>query len=463
MRAHLRLMVLVVLWLVPLVSGCGSSSKSNDGDSAQTGDSVIRGDIQLDTDSGVGLDIVTPEDTSLPDDSSTQVDVAPVDLSTEDSPIGADISPDTSADVGASQKVVFVALGDFGTGGSGQLQVAAGIKSYCDQNRCDFILGLGDLIYDSGVSSVDDSQFQTKFETPYKNLDLVFYQSPGNHDYYGGAASISAMIAYTEKSTKWYMPSTYYAFTKAHVDFFSLDTYQSDNTTYYGDEIGWFKNALTTSKGTWRVAYGHYPLRSNGVHGDTTGRRAQFLRESLCGNVDIYFAGHDHNLEYLTDYCGVILVVSGAGGGTRTLASGGNQIAGFGDQLGFTVVTIEDDKLWFTFHDEDGTQLYKSPVRTKIKLDCGADGVCDGRCASDPDCSSQDCTAGNSCNIHCTMDVDCRSDCPCDFNKDICEPLEKGSTTRCACDPDCMNEDAAPCKKDGHCDSWCPTGTDPDC
>lgn len=467
MSARLLLISVAFLVFASVVSACGSRSSSTSGDTSGQIDTTTTSDLTGNPDTNGTPDLVGQPDSSPSDSSSEDTSLQP-DTTSEDTSVTPDLgTPDGSIEpdvTAGSKKVVFIAMGDFGTGGTNQKKVAAGIKTYCDANRCDFVLGLGDLIYDVGVTSVDDPQFQTKFETPYKDLTLRFYQSPGNHDYYSGPASINAMIAYTQKSTKWYMPAAYYNFTQAHVDFFSLDTHQSDNSSYYATEISWFRDALSKSTGYWRVGFGHYPLRSNGAHGDTTGRRGQFLRESLCGNIDVYFAGHDHDLEYLNDYCGVILIVSGGGGaGTRELPTAGNQIVGFAYQLGFTVATFEDDKFWFTLHDENGTQLYKSPVRTKLVPNCTADGICDGRCSNDPDCGSQDCTAGNTCNSRCTMDTDCRQKCPCDFNKDICEPVEENSTVRCGCDPDCLNQDAAPCTKDGHCDTWCPTGTDPDC
>ena len=47
---------------------------------------------------------------------------------------------------------------------------------------------LGDNIYDSGVTSVTDPQWQTKFEIPYMGVNLPFYVVLGNHDYGGNGA-----------------------------------------------------------------------------------------------------------------------------------------------------------------------------------------------------------------------------------------------------------------------------------
>lgn len=51
--------------------------------------------------------------------------------------------------------------------------------------------------------------------------------------------------------------------------------------------------------------------------------------------------------------------------------------------------------------------------------------------------------------------------CDCDWTPSICEPGDRCSGDKCACDLDCAHQD--PCVEDAHCDTWCPTGTDPDC
>ncbi len=131
---------------------------------------------------------------------------------------------------------------------------------------------------------------------------------------------------------------------------------------------------------------------------------------------------------------------------------------------------------------------------------CGSDGTCDNFCppGADPDCDVEtcdcdyyggiceadapdssdfcdcddDCGAGDracSADSHCDtfcpdgFDPDCDDPpaCDCDYNDGICEAAERGSSETCACDEDCAGTDA--CKSDGHCDTWCPDGFDPDC
>jgi hypothetical protein len=113
--------------------------------------------------------------------------------------------------------VKFIVIGDTGHGNDSQLQVSDAINKKCDQSSCDFILLLGDNIYQSGVDSVNDEQFQTKFEIPYSKITVPFYPVLGNHDYGGNGVGYDIkksfyQIQYSEKSSKWVMPKHYYQF-----------------------------------------------------------------------------------------------------------------------------------------------------------------------------------------------------------------------------------------------------------
>lgn len=87
-------------------------------------------------------------------------------------------------------------------------------------------------------------------------------------------------------------------------------------------------------------------------------------------------------------------------------------------------------------------------------------------CPCDPDCDGgkDPCVADGHCDTWCPpgSDPDCDyGDCYCDYNE-FCEAESPGSTEICPCDPDCLPNDRA-CSDDGHCDTYCPEGADPDC
>ena len=127
-----------------------------------------------------------------------------------------------------------IITGDTGTGSTDQYLVARGMEDYSIKNKMkkgDGIILLGDNIYESGVTSLEDKQFNSKFEDPYINIDLPFYLCLGNHDYGNDYFTQNAFttyakhqIEYTKYSKKWNMPKRYYSISKGPCEFFFIDT-----------------------------------------------------------------------------------------------------------------------------------------------------------------------------------------------------------------------------------------------
>src|SRR5688572_24159997 len=64
--------------------------------------------------------------------------------------------PDDPDDPPAVPEVRFVVMGDTGEGNDGQHRVADAIAAKCAADGCDFVVLLGDNIYDEGVDNVAD-------------------------------------------------------------------------------------------------------------------------------------------------------------------------------------------------------------------------------------------------------------------------------------------------------------------
>jgi len=292
-------------------------------------------------------------------------------------------------------EVRFIVIGDSGSGSAGQYAVGQAIADVCDGKDefigdmafagCDLVVGLGDNIYESGVTSVDDPQFAEKFEKPFEPVQLPFYMVLGNHDntgYVGGDGAGNArgefQVDYSyfdgRLSDRWNMPDRYFKHSAGNtsqgerplVDFFALDSnpiaggFADPDIAYayhtYGvDQRNWAVNAIAGSNAVFRIGMAHHPYLSNGSHGNAgnydgvpsellpvlAGERWKaFMEEAVCDQTDFFFAGHDHDLQVLNAVpsCGrTEFVVSGAAGKTRSIDDPERNTARFqqGDVYGF--------------------------------------------------------------------------------------------------------------------------------
>jgi tartrate-resistant acid phosphatase type 5 len=284
----------------------------------------------------------------------------------------------------------FVALGDGGEGNDTQYAVAATVGNLCaSRGGCDFALYLGDNIYDSGADEVRSDLFDERFEAPYAGLDFRFWVVLGNHDYGGNGAGYeeykaNVQVDYTSMSSKWTMPARHYQFgvpadagpaDAPTVDLYGLDT---NWVMYNGDEDqqDWLDGAIAASSASWRIAFGHHPYISNGQHGNAgeyegipfipivSGANVRdFMEDSICGKVDIYISGHDHNRQWLEPTCGTEFVVSGTAAKTTDLV--GRDTPTFfetDEDGGFMLVEITGNTLVGEMYDQQGTLEFSRTI-----------------------------------------------------------------------------------------------------
>ena len=109
--------------------------------------------------------------------------------------------------VGQSCAFTFLSIGDWGDPAAKQLNPLMG------KETPEFVLAIGDNFYSKGVTGVTDPQWDTKFEKTFTapSLNVSWYVTSGNHDYYGGKAGINAEIAYTKHSNRWQFPDYYHS------------------------------------------------------------------------------------------------------------------------------------------------------------------------------------------------------------------------------------------------------------
>jgi predicted phosphodiesterase len=235
----------------------------------------------------------------------------------------------------AKDSVKFLVIGDSGTGGSAQYQLAEKIDEAYGRFKFEFAIMLGDNLY----GGENPSDYVDKFERPYKKLldgGVKFYASLGNHD---------------EPAQRFYKPfnmdgKRYYKFGKDDVDFFVLDS-----TYMTPAQIEWLKKELEDSKAKWKISYFHHPLYSSGErHGSEVDLRVLVEPLFLENGVDVVFAGHEHFYERLKPQKGIYYFVQGAAGKLRRGNIRDNSPMtekGLDTDYPFMLVEIDGDQMFF--------------------------------------------------------------------------------------------------------------------
>ncbi|MBF0455743.1 MAG: metallophosphoesterase [Magnetococcales bacterium] len=266
--------------------------------------------------------------------------------------------------------LVFYALGDQGSGSTAQRQVAATMEEEAQRaGDLDFILLLGDNFYPNGVLSIDDPQWKSKFETIYTGptlSTLPFIAVLGNHDHRGNQ---DAQVLYSQRalgSKRWKMFDRVFAVNLGQVDgkplvrLVGLDTTDKKSFNRQGQFLRTvFSN--NQKNPVWRIAAGHHPLYSIGPHGPTLAMHQQLLPAMVETKIDLYLAGHDHNLQLISHPNAPLQVVSGGGGKSLySLEREEDELDFALSQYGFVRVAVTPHKLTITFFDLDGNKRYET-------------------------------------------------------------------------------------------------------
>jgi tartrate-resistant acid phosphatase type 5 len=265
-----------------------------------------------------------------------------------------------------SSEVRLLAFGDSGTGGSDQVRIAGVMEEVCKTRRVDGLLMLGDNFYMDGVSSVDDPQWQEKFEKPYGLpclSQLNVYPVLGNHDY---RLSPGAQIDYTTKNPRWRMPGRFW-----RVDFgdvvrvAGLDSNRFDiclSSQFCVFDFFLRQFPVQQEGPVWRIAMAHHPLASSDAKGrsHSGGVLGIVMKPFVCARVDMWLSGHAHLLERRTPTdCRAELIVSGGGGGDLgTLQPDGSDAAFVAPAFGFAELVFDRNEMRGSFINGDGQVLH---------------------------------------------------------------------------------------------------------
>jgi tartrate-resistant acid phosphatase type 5 len=253
--------------------------------------------------------------------------------------------------------VKFFAIGDFGSDCSEIKRTAAAMNAYAETvMQPDFILGLGDNFYYSGVKNVDSPLFQQiwrgQFTDPYPSLRVPWRMVLGNHDYYDNPRA-QIEYHYSEKYNSdhlWYLPDRCYQFsanaqsncklpetaTKTsdddettsidsninegfHVDFFALDTNGADEEMQYDrpelistlhTDIQQLHDQALQSSARWKILFGHHPCYTASAGHGRAGKR---LREQTPYSYSTYENYRENEMDNQLPGFGLEAVLTNAG------------------------------------------------------------------------------------------------------------------------------------------------------
>jgi tartrate-resistant acid phosphatase type 5 len=251
----------------------------------------------------------------------------------------------------------FMIVSDFGWNGYGyQTEVAEQMAKTADSIGAKFIATCGDNFQISGVASTQDPLWNSSFENVYRgnSLQVDWYPVLGNHDYKGNTFAKKVNDSISVRFIFLDTPPLIEEYRKNPAEYPDAVKQDADK------EIKWLNGVLADSKEQWKIVFGHHPVFSaSKKHGNTKEmiERVKPLLEKY--NAQVYFCGHDHDMQHLHEKGGKVdYIVTGSGGETRPNSS--NEMSIFSkSEPGFSVVSLKADSLRICFVGTKGNIVYK--------------------------------------------------------------------------------------------------------
>eukprot|EP00386_Alphamonas_edax_P014479 GDKI01044470.1.p1 GENE.GDKI01044470.1~~GDKI01044470.1.p1 ORF type:complete len:499 (-),score=124.43 GDKI01044470.1:46-1473(-) len=298
--------------------------------------------------------------------------------------------------------VRFLGLGDWGAANVRQKTVAERMNVWAEKLDAQFVLGLGDNFYETGVMSAEDSQWTDTFEKVYNEQEtlkkLDWWNVLGNHDWYGNATAQFRRDD-LNLTANWILPNLWYnkvfystdkgvsGTQSSEADKFSVALVFTDS--YIWDEPGYHPKShvqlqlefieaslsMAARLADWIVVVGHYPMYSSGAHGDTQVLKAELLPLLQKYKVDMYTYGHDHHLELLRenidgDVNDITYVLSGAGAKNK-VPWHDHRLSRFkSHRAGFTAHVFTRDGATTQFVDGNGQVLHSFTQAKRTDRPC---------------------------------------------------------------------------------------------
>ena len=281
-------------------------------------------------------------------------------------------------------------LGDWGyEDATAQAQVAAGLRTYAKQKAVhpQALLMLGDNWYGELAGGANSPRWQKQFEEMYPASDFPCpaYAVLGNHDYQMYPESkVDAELQYARSgrsggaATRWTMPARWYRFEfpaeNPVITFLALDSNmprtdgKEKERNFYltaqqqAEQLVWLETELKRPRTTpYLCVLAHHPVYSDGPHGD----HAVLIREwdplFRKYRVDVFMAGHDHDLQHL-EFAGhpTSFFLSGGGGADLySLKIEPSQRGPYAQKVyGFSHISVTAKEMTLRHLDPDGRLVH---------------------------------------------------------------------------------------------------------
>lgn len=255
--------------------------------------------------------------------------------------------------------VTFAVIGDTGTGDEAQLAVARQMVKQRALTPFDFVIMLGDNIYEKG----EEKLIKSHFEAPYKELldaGVKFYASLGNHDIIRGLEFQTRYKHFNMGGKR------YYNFKQGDglLEFFALDT-----NLLTPEQLQWLEKELKDSKARWKVAFCHHSIYSSSrMHSPYLKLRRQLEPLYVKYGVNAVFAGHAHSYERVKPQQGVHYFTEGASGEIkrRSLDRRSPLLAAGEDMVNsFLIVQVNEDEMKVEAISAEGKTIDSYTIKRK--------------------------------------------------------------------------------------------------
>jgi predicted phosphodiesterase len=261
-------------------------------------------------------------------------------------------------------QITFAVIGDTGTGDEAQSAVARQMVSRREKTPFEFVLMLGDNIYETG----DPKYIKPRFEEPYKDLlaaGVKFYAVLGNHDIIKGTAFQTNYANFNMGGRR------YYNFTKGGTgDSSLLEFFALDSNLMKEEQLAWLEEKLKASKAQWKVAFCHHSIYSSSkMHRPYLKLRNQLEPLYLKFGVKVVFAGHGHAYERVKPQKGVYYFTEGASGEIKrkSLDRTNPLFAAGEDQINsFLVVQVTGDEIKIEAIGADGRLIDSITIKNEL-------------------------------------------------------------------------------------------------